>query len=142
MIKLSSLKKHLTVMLAVPLMALSVSALPAVLSATPAAADFNINGGAKTAQGTNTPTQLFGDGGMITKIVNVILFLIGAVSVIMLIIGGFRYIVSQGDSTKVTSAKNTILYAIIGLIIAILAYAIVNFVMNQVGVSTSDSVTQ
>ena len=47
----------------------------------------------------------------------------------MLIIGGIRYIVSGGDSKKVTDAKNTILYAIIGLIICFLAYAIVNFVI-------------
>ena len=49
----------------------------------------------------------------------------------MLIIGGVRYTVSQGDSAAVTSAKNTILYAIIGLIVAILAYAVVNFVIVQ-----------
>ena len=51
----------------------------------------------------------------------------------MLIYGGLRYVISGGDSKKVTDAKNTIMYAIIGLIIAILAYAIVNFVINAVG---------
>ena len=51
----------------------------------------------------------------------------------MLIIGGIRYVISGGDSKKVTDAKNTIMYAIIGLIIAILAYAIVNFVITAVG---------
>jgi multisubunit Na+/H+ antiporter MnhB subunit len=61
----------------------------------------------------------------------VLLFLIGAVSVIMLIIGGIRYTISQGDSSAVTSAKNTILYAIIGIIVALLAYAIVNFVLGS-----------
>jgi multisubunit Na+/H+ antiporter MnhB subunit len=64
-------------------------------------------------------------------ITNVLLFIIGAVSVIMLIIGGVRYTISQGDSSAVTSAKNTILYAVIGLIVAILAYAVVNFVIVQ-----------
>ena len=60
-----------------------------------------------------------------------LLFIIGAISVIMLIIGGIRYTVSGGDSAAVTSAKNTILYAIVGIIVALLAFAIVNFVLTQ-----------
>jgi hypothetical protein len=59
------------------------------------------------------------------------LFIIGAISVIMLIIGGIRYVVSGGDSSAVTSAKNTILYAIVGIIVALLAYALVNFVLTS-----------
>ena len=50
----------------------------------------------------------------------------------MLVWGGFRYIISGGDSKKVTDAKNTILYAILGLVIAFFAYAIVNFVLNTI----------
>lgn len=143
--KISNIKKCLASFLAVPLLALSVSAVVPALTPTSAGAAANsggtytLSGGAKSAQGTDTPTDLFGTEGMITKIINVLLFLIAAVSVVMLIIGGFRYIVSQGDSTKVTSAKNTILYAIIGLIVAILAYAIVNFVMGQLGINGSGS---
>ena len=60
-----------------------------------------------------------------------LLFLIGAISVIMLIIGGIRYVVSGGDSTAVQNAKNTILYAIVGVVVAILAYAVVNFVITS-----------
>ena len=52
-------------------------------------------------------------------------------SVIMLIIGGIRYVVSGGDSKKVTDAKNTVLYAIIGLVICFFSYAIVNFVITS-----------
>jgi glucose uptake protein GlcU len=61
----------------------------------------------------------------------VLLFIIGAVAVIMIIIGGIRYTVSQGDQSQVSSAKNTILYAVIGLLVAIFAYAIVNFVVTS-----------
>ena len=68
---------------------------------------------------------------IIQTIVRILLFLIGAVSVIMIIIGGFRYVISQGDSGAVTSAKNTILYAVIGLIVAIFAWAIVDFVIDN-----------
>ena len=53
-------------------------------------------------------------------------------AVIMIIWGGIRYVLSAGNSAALTSAKNTIIYAIIGLVIAILAYAIVNFVINTV----------
>lgn len=65
------------------------------------------------------------------KIANALLFVLGAIAVIMIIIGGIKYVTSQGDSSAVTSAKNTILYSVIGLIVAILAYAIVNFVINS-----------
>ena len=60
-----------------------------------------------------------------------LLFIIGAISVIMLIIGGIRYTTSQGDQGAVQSAKNTILYAIVGIVVALLAYAAVNFVISS-----------
>ena len=69
--------------------------------------------------------------GLIKKVVNILLFLIGAVAVIMIIIGGIRYTISNGEGAQVTGAKNTILYAVIGLVVALLAYAIVNFVLDQ-----------
>jgi len=58
------------------------------------------------------------------------LYILGAICVIMIIYGGFKYVTSSGDSSKVTAAKNTILYAVIGLIIALLAYAIIGFVID------------
>ena len=66
----------------------------------------------------------------IKTIVNVLLFLIGAIAVIMIIIGGIRYTTSNGDASQTKAAKDTILYAVIGIIVAILAYAIVNFVIG------------
>lgn len=67
----------------------------------------------------------------IQTIVNILLFVLGAIAVIMIIIGGIRYTTSNGDSSAITSAKNTILYAVVGLVVAILAFAIVNFVINS-----------
>lgn len=93
--------------------------------------------GAEAAKGDGMPTDLVGANGVFTQITNTILYGVGIVSVIMLIWGGLRYIISGGDSKKVTDAKNTIMYAIIGLIIAILAYAIVNFVINAIGGETT-----
>lgn len=65
------------------------------------------------------------------KIVNIISILVGVVAVIMIIFGGFRYIVSGGSAEKVTAAKNTILYGIVGLIIVALAQVIVRFVLRE-----------
>ena len=88
--------------------------------------------GAEVARADGMPTELIGKTGVFTQITNTVLFAVGIISVVMLIYGGIRYVLSGGDSKKVTDAKNTILYAIIGLIISILAYAIVNFVINAV----------
>ncbi len=72
-----------------------------------------------------------GIGDAVETVINVLLFIIGAISVIMIILGGIRYVLSNGDSSQITAAKNTILYAVIGLIVAMLAYAIVGFVVEQ-----------
>jgi hypothetical protein len=68
---------------------------------------------------------------IIRTVVNILLFLIGAFAVIMIVIAGFRYVASNGDANTVSSAKNTIIYALIGLAVAFLAYAVVNFVIDQ-----------
>lgn len=129
----NNLKRHLLTLLAVPALALSVSAViaPAAFAADntcdPAA---GLNGAAQCAKSPDQPASLFADGGVFQVITDTLLFLIGAVSVVMMVIGGIRYTISQGDSTAVTSAKNTILYAVIGLVVAILAYAAVHFVIS------------
>jgi hypothetical protein len=69
---------------------------------------------------------------LIADIINIFSLVVGVVSVIMIIIGGFRYITSGGDSSNVSAAKNTILYAIIGLVIVALAQTIVRFILGRV----------
>lgn len=64
--------------------------------------------------------------------INVVLGLIALISVVMIIIGGLNYTTSQGESAKVKKAKDTILYGIIGLVVALLAFALVNFVLVNV----------
>lgn len=86
--------------------------------------------GAEAARCDGCPTDLFGNTGVFKQITNTILYIVGIVAVIMLIVGGIKYVISGGDSKKVTDAKNTVLYAIIGLVIAFLAFAIVNFVIS------------
>ena len=86
--------------------------------------------GAEAARCDGCPADLFGNSGVFKQVTNTILYIVGIIAVIMLIIGGIRYVISGGDSKKVTDAKNTVLYAIIGLVIAFLAFAIVNFVIT------------
>jgi len=106
---------------------------PAANAQTCADDTYTIGNGIDCAQGTGTPDTLFGgEESIFTTVVNVLLFVIGAISVIMLIYGGIRYTTSAGDSGAVTSAKNTIMYAIIGLIIAFLAFAVVNWVLGAI----------
>ena len=85
--------------------------------------------GAQAAQCDGCPANLFGENGVFRQVTNAILYIVGIVAVIMLIIGGIKYVVSGGDAKKVTDAKNTVLYAIIGLVICFFAFAIVNFVI-------------
>lgn len=115
---------------------LTIAFTNVVLATTTHAATFNgtIQQGASSAHGNGQPINLFGTTGVFTTITNVLLYIVGAISVIMIIIGGIRYIVSGGNSNNVTEAKNTILYAIVGIVIAVLGYAIVNFVISSFSV--------
>lgn len=66
-----------------------------------------------------------------TEVVNIFTVIVGAASIIMIVYGGFRYITSGGSSERVGAAKNTLIYAIVGLIIVALAQIIVHFVLSQ-----------
>lgn len=117
-------------------------ASPLVLSA-PAVAQFEVDCGsiADCADGgagaTDPDGAASGDDAedrvneIIETVINVFSIVVGVVSVIMIIIGGLKYITSGGDSGNVTGAKNTILYAIIGLVVVALAQIIVRFVLKQ-----------
>lgn len=113
-------------------LALALAVTSVVAPAGTAFARSSIQDGINSAKGDDVPSQLFGDGSIFTTIVNILLFIIGALSVVMLIWGGIRYTTSGGSSSAVTSAKNTIMYAIIGLVVAFLAFAIVNWVLGAV----------
>lgn len=68
---------------------------------------------------------------LMKSVINTMIFIIGLIAVIMIIIGGIRYVVSNGESSQIQSAKNTVLYSVVGLVIAISAFAIVNFVLDK-----------
>lgn len=127
------IKKGLLAIAVVPVLALAVSF---VSGGAVSAVDLSLSGGANSARGTGQTDNLFSEGGIFQTVTNILLFLVGAISVIMLIIGGIRYVVSGGDQAAVTSAKNTILYAIVGIVVAFLAFAAVQFVITSLGNAT------
>ena len=86
---------------------------------------------------TQCTEQQAGLQGTVTTVVNVLSVVVGIVAVIMIIVGGFRYVTSGGKQESVTGAKNTILYAVIGLVIVALAQVIVRFVLTRTTNSTS-----
>ncbi|MBQ2643446.1 hypothetical protein IJG11_00815 [Candidatus Saccharibacteria bacterium] len=126
------MKKILKIVLPMLIMSIAVIAL-----ASGSVSALTLQEGAEAARCDGCPTDLFGDTGVFKQITNTILYIVGIVAVIMLIIGGIRYVTSGGDAKKVTDAKNTVLYAIIGLVIAFLAFAIVNFVISALPSSTN-----
>lgn len=67
----------------------------------------------------------------LSRVINIFSIVIGFAGVIMIMVGGFKYITSSGNDQSVNSAKNTILFAIIGLVIVALAQVIVRFVINE-----------
>lgn len=80
-----------------------------------------------------------GLGDIAAKVVNFLSLVVGIIAVIMIIVGGFRYITSGGESGNVSGAKNTLIYAIVGLVIVALAQFIVHFVLNTTSQATSGS---
>jgi hypothetical protein len=84
--------------------------------------------GATKAQCSDTTTL----SGVVKKVVSILSVLVGVTAVIFVIVGGFKFITSSGDAQKAASARNTILYAVIGLAVAALAQFIVAYVLANV----------
>ncbi len=143
---MKSLAKKLSVMIASLAFAVLPLAMPAVAhAATDCTGDqANIQGCLQTGACLDTDTATCAAASdpngsvnnIITTVINIFSLVVGVVSVIMIIIGGLRYITSGGDSGNVSGAKNTILYAIVGLVIVALAQVIVHFVLNRVTATT------
>jgi len=129
------IKKGLQSLLLVPVLALSVAVATSVFQ--PSVAHAQIGAGVNATSNAAKTGNVTSADDLITTVINIFLYIIGAVSVIMIIYGGFKYVTSGGDSSGVTSAKNTILYAVIGLVVAVFAYIIVHFVLDKLGVQTN-----
>ncbi len=88
----------------------------------------SIGGGADCAEDTSKGANV---NNLIKLIINILSFVVGIAAVIMIIVSGFRYITSGGDSNKTSGAKNTLVYAIIGLVVVALAQFIVQYVLDK-----------
>jgi hypothetical protein len=137
---MNRIKLLLTVMYA---LALTIVPSAMLLSASPAFAQNSeiqesLCSGANLEAPTSTPATACeadngtGVNGIVNTVITVFSWVVGVVSVIMIIVGGFKYVTSGGESSGVTSAKNTILYAIVGLIIVAIAQVVVKFVLSNV----------
>lgn len=113
--------------------ALMAAALPLVLAAPAAAAGFDIcpAGASGKVCGTSSGSLIGGGDSIFANIISTLIFVIGAVAVIVIIVGGIQYVTAAGDENKTKSAKNTILYAVVGLVLAVAAYGIVSFVLSK-----------
>jgi Type IV secretion system pilin len=82
-----------------------------------------------------TPTEETDNTGPLMKVIqdviSTLLFAAGVAAVVVLVLGGFRFVTSEGDANKASQAKRTIFYAVIGLVVAASAYTVVAFVTNQ-----------
>ncbi len=94
---------------------------------TPADVNGTIQSGTDCASTTQQQAQHLNT--TIANVTNILIFIVGFASIIVLVIAGLQYVFSGGDEKKVESAKNRIIYAIVGVIVAVLAYAIVNFAL-------------
>lgn len=92
------------------------------------------NGAGRTSaacqvDGNTSPVS--GNNGIILRVINIFSFVIGAASVIMILVGGFRYVISNGNGENISKAKDTILYALIGIVVFLLSRGIISFVINK-----------
>ncbi len=84
------------------------------------------------SSGTDCTNTTTGDlSGILSTAINIFSLVVGVIAVIMIIVGGLKYITSGGDSGKVGAAKTTIIYALVGLVVVALAQLIVRFVLTQ-----------
>lgn len=109
---------------------------PALVPSSAAYADCNSSTSKKAAvealgQAPGDPCNDSGVSKIVGAIVSILSYVVGIVAIIMVILSGFRYITSGGDSGKVSSAKNTLIYALIGIAVAVLAQLLVRFVVTQ-----------
>ena len=91
--------------------------------------------GITTATTTDMQNKsIAGEGGLISVLINFLLWTVGVLSVVMIIFSGFRYITSAGDAAKTKSAQTALTYSIVGLIVAVLAWVIVKMILRQFGI--------
>jgi hypothetical protein len=140
---IKKIKNYLISLLVVFSVSLPVTAPLTVFAATPCPAGAsvqnnsivnNINSGVNAATGQTAGTGCNlnqGIGKIASTVINLFSLVVGVVSVVFIIYAGFRYVTSGGSSENVSGAKNTLIYAIVGLVIVAIAQLIVHYVLNS-----------
>lgn len=80
--------------------------------------------------GKSTTNPLTGSNGILVKVARIMSFLAGASAIILILVSGLMYVMSNGDSSRINSARTTLIYAVVGLIIVGVAQGIVILVLN------------
>jgi hypothetical protein len=91
-----------------------------------------VRGQGQTLPGCTSGTNLSGNNGYLMVFVNTLIWAGGLLALIFLLVGGSRYLTSTGDPQRIQQAKNTVLYSIVGLVVVLLAQAIISFVIAKV----------
>lgn len=89
-------------------------------------------GESSVCQSQNSGDPITGTNGVLAKAARIISYLAGAAAIILMIIGGFMYVTSDGEASKLSAAKNTVIYALVGLVVVVFAQSIIIFVINKV----------
>lgn len=129
------MKKYFTILAVglVAFVATCVASFPVVAATKPFDGACSVQGaGGSNVCKADGGDPLTGPNGTLTKVASALALVAGIVAVIFVIVGGIKYIFSGGDSSATSSAKNTILYALIGLVVAVLAREIIIFVLGKV----------
>lgn len=138
---MKTLLKRLGILLSTLAMTLMIVAPAPVFAATKddVCEGLALTGGGNCANSTATAEAESTVNRTIKYVVNLLSFIVGIIAVIMIIVSGIKYITSSGDSNSVNSAKNTLLYAIVGLVVVALAQVIVRFVLTQAAPAPSET---
>ncbi len=123
------MKKYVFILAAIFVLAAVMISAPHTFAASPAAN--NICSGVQLT-GTASCTDTTGLTNIVKTVINILSLIVGLTAVIFIIVGGFKFVTSSGDAQKVASARNTIIYAVVGLAVAALAQFIVAFVLSKV----------
>jgi len=124
------MKKRISLMLATLLMGFGLLA-PVTVGAATTQTDAK-NKVCEGIGGCTTPAGEKGIDDIVSLVVNILSTIVAVAAVLVIVFAGFRYVIAMGDSSKIASAKDTILFAIVGLIVAAMAQVIVRFVLNKV----------
>jgi len=127
---IGSLRKMLQTGLLLVTMVLGLSAMPIAVSAcgggSSSSKDQVLTGVGQTGSACTSD----GVNGTVKTVVSILSDIVGIAAVIMILVSGFKYIVSNGDSSKVGSAKTTLIYALVGLAVVALTQILIHFVLN------------